>query len=227
MEDSLEGPFALTFTPTSIFASRLNASGSIEVTKHPASLAWQTYYHNAIRDFGLSQTPTYQHHHLYEDTAAQEEFISWFRDAVAPVTETLTQQLGHAPYYSAVIVPSVFVSSVHFAANKALWDREEGRELNRGSSCRIACYGLGFLEGKHVNRAPKERSDNAPPETLILVLEYEEEYMHAALEIIFWDFKVYYRPSDDQYTMWGTVSWGNHVEILFSDAQAEHIAGGR
>jgi hypothetical protein len=195
--DTLESWFALTFTPTSILASRINASGSIEVTKHAASLEYQAYYYSTIRlhDTCLRHSP--------EDRTI---ITSIFRRTIAPVTESLGKQLGHAPDYAAIFLSVVFDSDSVYAAGLVLRPDDDSRvtyAINHAHSRRIAADAFGFLEGNYVGSVPDigdtlserfEKCEDAYP--LILVLEYEKQYLSAGVHTLDWEQLILFMDSD-------------------------------
>jgi hypothetical protein len=188
MNDTLESWFALTFTPTSILASRFNASGHIEVTRHPASLEYQAYYQDTIR---LYDTCT--RHSPEERTTT----TSIFRRAIAPITESLGKQLGHTPDYATIFLPAVFDSDTVYTASLVLRPDDGCRvtyAINHAHSHRIAADALGFLKGKYVGPVPDigetrfERwGKSTEPDPLFLVLECEKEYLSVGVHTVDWE----------------------------------------
>ena len=189
MSDTLESPFAITFTQTTVIASRYNASGSVELTKQPLSLEYQEYYRDAVRHFDAhneSDEP--------RETKSSTEFM--FHDAVVPVTESLSRQLGYTPEYAAFFVPSIFgLTDIRAAAKGVLGDFGE-RPARPGRSRDATCHGFGFLEGRNLGRAPEEYVDEGPL-NLIVVLEYEKDYLYAWLMEVEFELQVYPRLLND------------------------------
>jgi hypothetical protein len=182
--------FGLTFTPTSIIASRINANEVIEIIRYPTSTHYLSFYRNTIRNIR-------QHQDLYDNPAFREtkEYnttVSLFRSAIAPVTHNLHNRLGLKPTYASLFLPSIFHSNVISAASTAIlpaW--EEGIETMHGPHRRAALYDYHFLEGKHIGPAPEECDDYCP-ESLVLLLEYEKEYLYVWLIVVDPELNVYY-----------------------------------
>jgi hypothetical protein len=193
--DTLESWFALTFTPTSILASRFNASGDIEVTKHPASLEYQAYYHDTTRLYD-----TCNRHSPNDRTTT----TSKFRRAIAPVTESLGKQLGHTPDYAAIFLPAVFDHSTLLGARAALFcGNRLVSAIDYAHSHRVAADAFGFLEGKYVGPVPDigdtvfDRYGNFErPDPLFLVLEYEKDYLSVGLHAVDWEQLILFMDSD-------------------------------
>jgi hypothetical protein len=181
MNDSLESWFSLTFTPTSILASRFNAFGSVEINKHPASLESQAHYHEALRMYGIQST--------YEATD-REVTTSIFRQAIAPIAEGMSVQLGHTPEYAAIFLPAVFDMDRVRAAGSALFadiDDSYVYAIQHAQSRREALEAFGFLEDSHVGPVPTERIDGylvMESEPLVLVLEYEKDYLSIGIHSV-------------------------------------------
>ncbi|KAF2123917.1 hypothetical protein P153DRAFT_303421 [Dothidotthia symphoricarpi CBS 119687] len=181
-ENNLESPFGLTFSPTTIFASRLNASGSIEITRYPVSPEYQVYYEDAVYTHGLQGDKTHD----------AKSVASMFDHIISLVTKSLSSQLGHKPEYSTLFLPSVFDRDTLYAATEAVFpDDSLERPLKIGLTREAACYGYGFFEGKHLG-LPLEESNDDGPESLIVVLEYEDAYLYAWFVQVAFDFGTFY-----------------------------------
>jgi hypothetical protein len=180
MHSNVAGPFGLTFSPTTIFASRFNALGSIEITRYPASSDYQKYYHDAVNNFE-SET---------EIDKPEADVKAMFHDAFAFVTESLSEQLGHDPEFSSLFIPSVFQYKVRNAAVDAIF-LDADRSTKAGLARQAACYGFGFLDCKNLGRTLKECNEDSP-ESSIVVLEYEKEYLYAFFMEVGFDLGTYY-----------------------------------
>lgn len=188
MEENLESWFSLTFTSTIIHASRFNASGSIEITRHPASLEYQAYLHNTLRTYQPGATAR-----LGIADRDRDHATSIFRQAIVPVTEILGRKLGYTPEYAAIFLPAVFSLGQVDAAGEAVFPYEDNRiayAITHTQSRRIALNALGLLEGKHVGPMPANLNDrdyNLEPDPLVLVLEYEKGFLAAGVHEVDWD----------------------------------------
>lgn len=115
------------------------------------------------------------------------------------MTNSLAKQLGYMPDYAAVFLPPVFDSWIQVAAQEAVFPNgsDDAGIINYGSSLNVACEGFDFLEGEHIGRTPEECNDEDGPETMILVLEYEKDYLHAGLLEIYWEWELFPVNSED------------------------------
>jgi hypothetical protein len=165
-----ESRFGVLFSPSTIIASRFNASGSIELTKFPASSAYQQYYREAVQNSDLD-------HDIDEINAK-----SIFRNSIQPITETLSKQLGHAPEYASLFVPSIFDYRTRLAAREVIFQKPQ--YATRAAPSQIAaCWPYSFLQGKNLGRPAHECNDDGP-DNIIFLLEYEEEYIYAWLLLV-------------------------------------------
>ncbi|KAH7384460.1 hypothetical protein BKA66DRAFT_462239 [Pyrenochaeta sp. MPI-SDFR-AT-0127] len=179
MPPSRESRFGLSFSPTTVIASRFNSSGSIELTEFSASSEYQTYYRGAVHKL-----------HVSDHDIDEANVKSIFHQTISPITESLNEQIGHVPEYAALFLPSIFDSRTRIAAADAIF-LDAHYATKTGSSRQAACYGYGFLEGKNLGLPPYECTENGP-ENFIFVLEYEEEYMYAWLLDVAFELGTYY-----------------------------------
>lgn len=181
---TLEGPYGLLFSPSSISASRINSSGFLEITKHPAGREYLDYYNDFVHNIKLSNSDPRGLQQLLDPEQAAEIF----RKDIKKVTNTLLSSSGHAPEYATVFIPSIFNSDVHQAALQALVaDGENANDLfNFGPFHKACSHAFDFLDGKQIGRTVEERNDDSIL-TIILVLEYEKEYLHIGTTEIVWE----------------------------------------
>jgi hypothetical protein len=175
---AIESRFGVSFSPTTITASRFNSSGSTELTAVPASSDYQAHYRGVVHS--LQGLP----HH-----SDAINITSVFRDAIRPVTENLVEQLGHAPEYAALFLPSVFDARTESAAVEAIFTNVQ-YATRAGPSWIATCYGYGFLEGKNLGRPSHECTEDGP-ENFIIVFEYEKEYIYAWLLVVAFELGTY------------------------------------
>jgi hypothetical protein len=166
-DDDLASPFGFAFGPTAITASRFNSSGSIELTKFPASSEYTAYYQDAVRNLNASG------HRSGQSQAAVETI---FRQAFTIVAENLRELLGHEPHFTSSFYSSGFGQNVQSVVREAMFDNLQ-HTIKDGPSHQATCNGYRFLEGKNLGRAPEDCNDEAS-ENFILVLEYEQEYLY-------------------------------------------------
>lgn len=89
----LGNPLNLTFTPTTLVASRYKGSGGIELSKHPLELLYHDLYKYALRRYSAEANEPYD---VYTaDHIEASKLI--FEDAVRPLTDRLAAQLGRKP----------------------------------------------------------------------------------------------------------------------------------
>jgi hypothetical protein len=119
-----------------------------------------------------------------------------FRKEIIPVTQSLHKQLGHVPIYSFLFLPLVFNQGLRLPASDAILPGyDEDVNIGCDLSSRAACYGFGFLECKHLGRAPENCDDGPDGNGLlnfVLLLEYEKDYLYAWLKEVSFELGVYY-----------------------------------
>jgi len=168
---ALETRFGLSFSPTAIVASRFNAAGSIELHSFPASAAYREYYHEVA---GKDQASS--------DDLDEARVKTIFENDVVPINDSLYNQLGHAPEFATLFLPSVFDRSTTAAAGEAVF-RDSKYATRAAPSRRAACYGFDFLRCKNLGRSLSDCDDDEL-ESLVLLFEYEKEYLYMWLEWI-------------------------------------------
>jgi hypothetical protein len=195
-EHGTESPFGLTFSPSAVFASRFNSSGSIEITKFPLSSdsEYHTYYSNAIRVIGKKSDSMVDAITYYKSTTHLDA-TSMFKSIIGPVTDTLKQTLGHVPKYSTFFLPSVFEDRLRNAAADAFSLDASRQPAMHGQSQLAACHAFDFLGGRYLGRASTELNDEGP-ENLLLLLEYEKDYLYVWLKEVAFHLGTY--PVDSQ-----------------------------
>jgi hypothetical protein len=186
-----EGPFGITMNPTTILASRISASGTVDLSRYPATKEYISYYEDIAQRFDPQDKPS-----VYVDEAA----ISMFRTAFDPVTRDLTQKLGHPPKYSALVYPAIFKHPSWRAAWTAITTPldDDDRPVKMADRARAACAGYDlFNRCDLIGRASQDCNEDGPT-NLILGVEYEQSYMHIGIfEMVFeWQG---YAPVDGQF----------------------------
>jgi len=176
-----ESPFGLTFTPSAVLASRYNVSGLVEVTRYPVNSKYQTYYDEAVHGHGLRKERRRDDH---DESAPHLAAVALFRHIVDPITTDLNEQLEYEPTYATLFMPSVFHDDIIAAAGEAVFGRTSlERPIKYGPSHGATCHAYDFLGCKHLNRAPGECNWDGP-ENLVLLLEYEKDYLYAFLKAV-------------------------------------------
>jgi hypothetical protein len=107
-----------------------------------------------------------------------------FSNAIAPVTQRLQKQVGRKPTCASLFLPSIFHDEIISAAASAILPTYED-DINKmhGPHSRAALYGFHFLEGDYIGRTSEEREDHYA-ESLVLLLEYEKDYMYIWLMVV-------------------------------------------
>jgi hypothetical protein len=182
--DNASLPYSLSFGPATLTASRFNASGSIETTKLETGPEYQQYYHESLDKL----TPGTVH-----GSSVHDNVVATLRGEVGAMTAMLTRGSAATAEYAAVFVPSIFDGHVQDAAHEAVFP--DGSDvygfINQGPNLKVACEGFGFLECKQIRRRPEECNNDDGLETLILVLEYEEDYLRAGVVEILWEERMF------------------------------------
>jgi hypothetical protein len=93
-----ESPFGLTFSPSTVFASSYNFSGSVKIRSFPipSESEYHTYYLKAIQNMNI-QSNGRSNANTYYNSPAHLDANPVFKDIIDPVTTSLEQSLGHAP----------------------------------------------------------------------------------------------------------------------------------
>lgn len=192
MLDSFETPYGLSFSPTTVSASRFNALGLLEVSTFSATLDYQLYFNESLRNLRDSGVKPRRDDAYYESVAYQD-IVGLLSREVDAVTADLTRQLAREPEYVVVTLPSLLEQQDIIAAGEAVFPAGSAPRglLYQGSSLRVACGAFGFLQGKHIKRALADRDDDNGPETMVLALEYEKGYLHAGLVAIYWEYELF------------------------------------
>jgi hypothetical protein len=193
---NLETSYALTFSRSTISASRFNASGDIETTTFKASLEYQQYYYKTLQS-PKTLVPAWMRPKQDDQTTPRQKNIEILRDNVEFVTTGLTEIWGLYPDYAAVFLPPIFDSDVQRSVRDLAISREDIAIINYGSSMKVACRGFDFFSGKHVRRTLEERDDHEGPETVFLVLDYQRDYLHCGLLGIWWESEFFYTEVED------------------------------
>ncbi|KAH3999425.1 hypothetical protein HBH98_087720 [Parastagonospora nodorum] len=178
ISSSLESRFGLSFSPTTIIASRFNAIGSIELHSFPASASYQEYYQEAV-----------EKDHALSDDFDEARVKSIFESNVIPINTSLTEQLGHTPEFATLFTPSIFDWKTILAAGEAVF--KDAQYMTRAAPSRqAACYGFGFLQCRNLERSLSECNDH-DPESLVLLFEYEKEYLYVWLVWVSFELEVH------------------------------------
>ncbi|KAF1828211.1 hypothetical protein BDW02DRAFT_512930 [Decorospora gaudefroyi] len=115
-----------------------------------------------------------------------------FSTVVAAVTESLSATLGYHPRYSAIFLPRVFNQSTKHAAMDAVFTSSDyDRDVRIGFHWQSACEPFDFFHrSERLGRAVGDCNEDGP-ESSIVVLEYEEGYLHASLVGVMFEWEGY------------------------------------
>lgn len=180
MPNNLESPYGLAFSPSTVIASRFNSSGNIELMKYSLGDEYQTYFQHAVQQYGSPM----------DRNRDMSSAVSIFQKAIGPVTKSLSEQLGQMPEYAALFIPSIFDWKVRNAAVSAVFGDHLDRAIRPGWAREATCPGYRFLEGENLGRRLEECVDEGP-ENMILVLEYENDYLYAWLMEVEFELQTY------------------------------------
>jgi hypothetical protein len=96
--------YALTFSPTTISASRYPPYGQIEVTKFPVGPSYQQLYDDALHYLQGPLTDSV-HRVTYRNSTHDQNIIDIMHTEISTVTAGLTEKLGTEPEYAAIFRP--------------------------------------------------------------------------------------------------------------------------
>jgi hypothetical protein len=182
--DSHESPFGITFSPSAAYASQFNSSRLIEFEQYPISSEYQAYYDNVINSHGVREEKRSFDHH---ESASHMSAVFVFRQITSPIITSLKKRLGHDPMYATLFIPSIFNDETREAAVEAIFPVNLLKLATKYGATQVAAgHAYDFLGCKRLNRALEECNDDGPP-SLVLLLEYEKDYMCAFVkEVAFW-----------------------------------------
>lgn len=170
-QNTLETPYTLSFGRNSVYASRFNSSGSIEVTKYSLPQSYEKLYLQALQDYNGF------YHEVPEPAGASEVF----RDAIHSVTRHLPPESKYFGAYIPSMIPLVTIET----GSNPLFPEDE-LPSGGGYSWRAAEYAYEFLQCKNLDRNPEE-CDEEGPMSMFIYLEYEKDSLYAWLMFVDWD----------------------------------------
>jgi hypothetical protein len=173
-------PHAITLAPSSILASQVTRSGEIKVSRFPAGDKYTAYVDDALVHYGRILNRPVRPAKEDKDVGA----ITIIHDAVEGVSRGLSATLGYEPAFAALIVPSVFNDSSTVAASLALFPngrlgKDGPKKLGYVSSAASFAYQLHRCE--NLGRTPAECEDMDTLDNLVLVVEYQKQYLQVDL----------------------------------------------
>jgi hypothetical protein len=171
-----ESPFAISVSPTTIYASRYNASDAIEILKYPTTKAFQEYYKSLVLNFGA---PVDDQHNMH-----REEVI--INNTLKPAIKAWENQLEveQFPAVHAFFISSVFDWTFRGPAAKVVFPPYTPERASKEGPAQQAAYAAyGFLECRKLGRRIEECNEDGPA-NLILTLEYEKEYLYIWVQAV-------------------------------------------
>jgi hypothetical protein len=189
----VQDPVAITFTPTTVIASWFNESNEFEYLTQPASPEFQSHYKITVDNY---KTDMFQDDGPPED-GSTDDLKAMFAQDFVPLTARLTERLGHEPRYLSLVLPSVCKHAIGNAGRQAL-DDINGSFPQIWSASSAMAFPWGFFEGSKLGREFISGSYSEPGKeyrpNMVLVLEYEQDYLFALVHEIDGDMGV---PVDD------------------------------
>jgi hypothetical protein len=171
-----ESPFAISVSPTTIYASRYNASDSIEILKYPTTEAFRDYYKSLVFNFGA---PIDDQRDMHTD-----EII--INSTLKPAIEAWEKQLGgkNFPDVHAFFISSVFDWTFRTPAAEVVFPPYTPERASKEGPAEQAAYAAyDFNECRNLGRRIEECNEDGPV-NLILTLEYEREYLYIWVHVV-------------------------------------------
>jgi hypothetical protein len=172
LDPPIKDPVGLAFTPSSILASWCTPLGSIEVINGPATLAFRKHYEDTVRDYATTAGVPGPKPVIDEDL---DDITAMLKEAIAPLTVTLTERLSHTPIYTSPLLPS---TCEHLGYRSSLQKIPEIHGLyfiGRASTALCSCW--DFFNGANIHHHGDSMPPNPGPVNMVLVLEYEQDYV--------------------------------------------------
>jgi hypothetical protein len=198
------GPFALTLGPTTITASRVNISGSVETTNFPVTPEYHGYFEDAVLYYGRRIEVRVNEWYVEEDgtlvpaapdTHDESAAESVSRTAITAVTQNMSDALGYRPTYSALFLPAIFNFSSAHAASDAIFPAKDGRPVKVGRGWQGPCRAYNLYRCELLGRPSEDCHDDGPMNSF-LVLEYEESYLYVWLVDLMFEWEGFIRKSE-------------------------------
>jgi hypothetical protein len=183
----VQDPIAVTFTPTTVIASWFNDSNNFQHLTRPANSEFKSYYKSTVENYKNGMFQDDRPYTPLED-GSTDDLKAMFALDLIPLTAYLTERLGHEPRYLYLVLPSVFNRAVGKVGTQSLNDIN-GSYADNGLANTAMDSPWGFFEGSKLGRALNRWCDCCKPEeeyrpNMVLVLEYEKDYLFAFLHEI-------------------------------------------
>ena len=187
--DDIAFPFALTFRANGITASRCNPAGGVETWSYTAILdKYNAYSDNAINSHRKRVRADRSEYILQDgkrvaappDTHDDDAVTIMLRDEVNYVSWSTMEVLmmDFDPKYAALFFSAFFDDASILAANRAVFPKgeqiKEGRKV--GLAAEAASYAYGLHHCENLGQTAAECATNT--DSFVLVIEYEDQYLH-------------------------------------------------
>ncbi|KAF2866632.1 hypothetical protein BDV95DRAFT_611683 [Massariosphaeria phaeospora] len=200
--DNAQFPYALTFGSSTLTASWFTKSEGIKAIQFPVDSKYRAYFEDALASFGKRIMRRGEWHVMAgdelvpapPDTHNEDTAVSLFRDAAQQVSRNLSATLGFEPTYAALTLSSVFNQSSTKAATDAIFPNGMGfihsiKSLNKVAPAACVAHRLDLCG--NLGRTPAECADKDSISNLILVLEYEKEYLYVDLVFVYSEYRTF------------------------------------
>jgi hypothetical protein len=171
-----ESPFAISVSPTTVYASHFNAANAIEILKYPTTKAFHDRYKMLVLTFGA---PNDDQHNMH-----REQLI--INSTLKPAIKAWADQLGleQFPDVNAFFISSVFDWTFRTPAAELVFPPYTPERASKEGPAQQAAYAAyGFLECRDLGRRIEECNEDGPT-NLILTLEYEKEYLYVWVQSV-------------------------------------------
>lgn len=180
-------PWALSFGTSTIIASRLGASGNIDIRKFDASDEYTTYVSDALVNYGkrIQQLATWYLQHGDDlvlappDTHNRTTTQHLFKDTVDGIVKELDDGQERDLSYAAFTLPSIFNDSSISAARDALlhlFEPMRDGPLNVRDAAHMVGYAYGLFECAAFGRTTEECASDEMV-NLVLVMDVQRDYL--------------------------------------------------
>jgi hypothetical protein len=180
----VQDPIGVTFTPTTVITSWFDDSNKFEYLTRPASPEFKRYYDTTVTNYkGRTFQDDRPHWNALSD-GSKDDLKAMFALDFVPLTADLTERLGHEPTYLSLFLPSAFDRTIVDVGRQALKDINGSHPVT-GLANQVMGLPWGVFEGSKLEREPPRWSYSEPEleyrPNLVLILEYETDYLYAFL----------------------------------------------
>lgn len=177
-ENEASFPYAMTLTPWGILVSTVTLSGDMQLYRFDAAGRYKSYIDSILHYHGSKNRPR------AVDIEADDATIAIIRDVFNAVRRNMTSTLGHKPRFAALYRSSFFNTSSLEAARHALYPRdtfEKNGPKKLGNVYGGACFAYGLEKCENHGRTAAECKHEEWLIDLVLVVEYEKQYLSISI----------------------------------------------